>query len=95
MRDVRFENEYLLSMSKSAGETYCVPEIHCRFEMVGRGGISACGLNSLSSERVLKPLSATHSVLADDEITVVAQFPKPSKQPFQTVQSSRKHPQSA
>ena len=43
----------------SAGVTCCEPAIHCRFEMVGRGGTTASGLYSLSSELGLaSPLSA-------------------------------------
>lgn len=34
----------LLRMSMSAGEIYCVPEIHWTFVMVGRGGTTASGL---------------------------------------------------
>jgi hypothetical protein len=37
----------------SAGVTYWVPEIHWKFDMVGRGGITASGLKSLSSDRGL------------------------------------------
>lgn len=37
----------------SLGVVYCVPEIHCKFEIVGRGGIMASGLKSLSRDRVL------------------------------------------
>lgn len=44
---------YLLSLSMSAGVTYVVPEIHCRLDIVGRGGIKASGLKSLSNDRVL------------------------------------------
>lgn len=34
----------VLRMSMSAGEIYCVPEIHWTFVMVGRGGTTASGL---------------------------------------------------
>ena len=44
---------YLPKKSKSAGVKYCVPDIHCIFEIVGRGGISAAGLKSSSFETVL------------------------------------------
>src|SRR5271156_6719096 len=39
-----------IKRSKSVGLTYCVPAIHCRLEMVGRGGITASGLKSLSCD---------------------------------------------
>ena len=43
----------------SAGVTCCEPAIHCRLEMVGRGGTTASALYSLSSELGLgSPLSA-------------------------------------
>ena len=32
------------------GLTYCVPAIHCKLEIVGRGGMTASGLKSLSRE---------------------------------------------
>ena len=44
----------LLSLSMSDGVTKEVPEIHWRLEIVGRGGIRASGLKSLSSDRVLQ-----------------------------------------
>ena len=37
-----------IRMSISAGVTYCVPVIHWTFEIVGRGGMRASGLKSLS-----------------------------------------------
>ena len=40
-----------IKRSKSVGLTYCVPAIHCKLEMVGRGGMTASGLKSLSCER--------------------------------------------
>jgi hypothetical protein len=40
----------LLRMSISEGVTYWVPATHWKFEMVGLGGMSACGLNSLSND---------------------------------------------
>ena len=39
--------------SRSVGVKYCVPEIHCTFEIVGRGGISNTGLNNSSFEKDL------------------------------------------
>ena len=41
-----------MSLSMSAGVTYDVPDSHCMFDIVGLGGISASGLNTLSNERV-------------------------------------------
>lgn len=38
----------LLRRSMSAGVTICVPEIHCMFDIVGRGGIKSSSLNSVS-----------------------------------------------
>jgi hypothetical protein len=37
-------------MSMSEGVTYWVPATHWKFEIVGLGGMRACGLNSLSSD---------------------------------------------
>lgn len=41
----------------SAGVTYWVPETHWKLEMVGRGGMMAAGLKSLSFERGLVGIS--------------------------------------
>lgn len=38
----------VLIMDKSLGVTYCVPDIHWKFEIVGRAGIGISGLNSVS-----------------------------------------------
>lgn len=38
----------------SVGVMYCVPEIHCIFDIVGLGGIIASTLKSLSRDRDLK-----------------------------------------
>ena len=38
------------SRSRSSGDTYCVPEIHCTLEMVGRGGHSSLGLTMVSGD---------------------------------------------
>ncbi len=40
-------------MSKSLGVTCCVPEIHCRFEIVGLGGMITSGLKIVSRDFVL------------------------------------------
>lgn len=37
-------------MSMSEGVTYWVPATHWKFEIVGLGGMRACGLKSLSSD---------------------------------------------
>lgn len=49
-----------ISRSRSVGETYIVPESHCILEMVGRGGITAAGLISLSCSFKL-PLPVPHT----------------------------------
>lgn len=85
---------YILKMSISVGETYCVPEIHCRLDIVGRGGICACGLNSLSSDRGLDSCQHTTRILENEVPTILAPFPKRSEQPFQRVQSSQRYHQS-
>lgn len=36
--------------SRSRGETYCVPEIHCMLEIVGRGGHCSSGLIKVSGD---------------------------------------------
>lgn len=49
--------ENSLNRSMSAMVTNCVPEIHCMFEIVGRGGISASGLKTTSLDFVLQRAS--------------------------------------
>jgi hypothetical protein len=44
------EGRGLLRMSMSEGVTYWVPATHWKFEIVGLGGMSACGLKSLSND---------------------------------------------
>jgi hypothetical protein len=44
----------LLRMSMSEGVTYWVPATHWKFEIVGLGGMSACGLKSLSNDFCLQ-----------------------------------------
>lgn len=43
----------ILRISKSLGVTCCAPDIHCRFDIVGRDGITASGLKILSRDFVL------------------------------------------
>lgn len=45
--------ENILRISKSLGVTCCVPDIHCRFDIVGRGGTTASGLKIVSRDFVL------------------------------------------
>jgi len=47
----------VLKMSMSEGVTYCVPATHWKFDIVGLGGMRACGLNSLSSDLALQVVS--------------------------------------
>jgi hypothetical protein len=48
------EGRGLLRMSMSEGVTYWVPATHWKFEIVGLGGMSACGLNNLSKDFCLR-----------------------------------------
>lgn len=43
----------ILSVSISVGVTYCVPDIHCKFDIVGLGGTIASGLKILSRDFAL------------------------------------------
>lgn len=52
-------------MSMSDGVMYWVPETHWKFEMVGRGGMSALGLKRVSWRRGLD--SSQHSVNVKDK----------------------------
>jgi hypothetical protein len=46
----------------SAGVTYCVPEIHWMFDIVGRGGTIRSGLYSVSFDRFLAGSASSHRV---------------------------------
>lgn len=43
----------ILKISKSLGVTCCAPDIHCRFDIVGRVGTTASGLKIVSRDLVL------------------------------------------
>jgi hypothetical protein len=60
----------------SEGVTYCVPATHWKFEIVGLGGMSACGLNSLSSDLGLHRQSVSHIIFSVfDKLTTIGPYP--------------------
>lgn len=73
----RSEEENVLRRSMSAGVTYCVPATHWKFEIVGLGGMTASGLNNLSSDFDLQTISVRLSRASlKTELTVVDLYPR-------------------
>jgi hypothetical protein len=60
----------------SEGVTYCVPATHWKFEIVGLGGMSACGLNSLSSDLGLRSSQyLIYPLQCFNKLTIVVLYP--------------------